>query len=70
MKYSGVTNAVSLKHRYVSERMLGHNQIEYVTNGVHHRRWIHDELKNVYNRYLPGWGGNAVPSERRIQLAF
>jgi starch phosphorylase len=55
LKYSGVTNAVSLKHRYVSERVLEHNQIVYVTNGVHHRRWIHDELKKVYNKHLPGW---------------
>jgi starch phosphorylase len=55
LKYSGVTNAVSLKHRYVSERMLNHSQVEYVTNGAYHRRWIHDELKNVYDRYLPGW---------------
>lgn len=55
LKYSGVTNAVSLKHRYVSEKVLEYNQIEYVTNGVYHRRWIHDELKEVYSRHLPGW---------------
>ena len=48
-KYSGVTNAVSLKHRFVSEGALGRDDICYVTNGVYHRRWVHDELKSVYD---------------------
>ena len=55
VKYSGVTNAVSLKHRYVSERVLNHGKVEYVTNGVYHRRWIHDELKKLYDKHIPGW---------------
>jgi starch phosphorylase len=55
LRYSGVANAVSLKHRYVSEKVLHNGQIEYVTNGVHHKRWVHDELKKVYSRHLPGW---------------
>jgi glycogen phosphorylase len=54
-KYSGVTNAVSLKHRYVSEGLLGRDSITYVTNGVYHRRWVHEELKRVYDRHLPHW---------------
>lgn len=54
-KYSGVTNAVSLKNRFVSEGALGRDDICYVTNGVYHRRWVHDELKRVYDRHLPGW---------------
>jgi starch phosphorylase len=57
-KYSVVTNAVSLKHRYLSERVLGYNeptQIEFVTNGVYHKRWVHDELKKLYSKQLPGW---------------
>ncbi len=55
LKYSGVTNAVSLKHRYVSERVLKNNHVEYVTNGVYHRRWIHDQLKILFSRHMPGW---------------
>jgi glycogen phosphorylase len=54
-KYSGVTNAVSLKHRFVSNGVLGHGKIAYVTNGVYHRRWVHPEVKVVFDRYLPGW---------------
>jgi len=55
VKYSSVTNAVSLKHRYVSERVLNHGKVEYVTNGVYHRRWVHDELKRLYEKHIPGW---------------
>jgi glycogen phosphorylase len=54
-KYSGVTNAVSLKHSFVSERVMGHNHITYVTNGVYHRRWVHPEMKKVFNTHIPGW---------------
>jgi glycogen phosphorylase len=54
-KYSGVTNAVSLKHRYVTMELLGLERITHVTNGVYHRRWVRDELKMLYDRHLPGW---------------
>jgi starch phosphorylase len=70
-KYSGVTNAVSLKHRFVSEGALGRGNVSYVTNGVYHRRWVHDELKRVYDRQIPGWqespsllvGAMGIPAE-------
>jgi starch phosphorylase len=55
VKYSSVTNAVSLKHHYVSKRVLNHGKIEFVTNGVYHRRWIHHELKRLFDAYIPGW---------------
>jgi len=54
-RYSSVTNAVSLKHSFVSEKVMGHNHITYVTNGVYHRRWVHPEVKKVLSNYIPGW---------------
>jgi starch phosphorylase len=70
-KYSGVTNAVSLKHKFVSEGVVGQNGIAYVTNGAYHRRWIHEEIRKVFDRQLPGWDESpsllakamAIPSE-------
>ena len=59
-KYSGVTNAVSMKHMFVSERVIGHNHITFVTNGVYHKRWVHPELKNLFDSHVPGW--QEVPS--------
>lgn len=70
-KYCGVTNAVSLKHKYVSNGVVGHDGVAYVTNGVYHRRWVHPEVKAVFDRYVPGWDDSpallvralAIPSE-------
>ncbi len=71
LHYSGLTNAVSLKHRFVAESILRHKGIEYVTNGVNHLRWVHAELRRVYDRHTPGWeespsllgGALTLPSE-------
>jgi glycogen phosphorylase len=70
-RHSGVTNAVSLKHKFVSNGVVGLDRIVYVTNGVYHRRWVHPELKKLYDRYIPGWAESpsllgrayAIPSE-------
>jgi len=59
-KYSGTTSAVSLKHSYVAERVVGHNRITYVTNGAYHRRWVHPEMKKLYDEHIKGW--EDVPS--------
>jgi glycogen phosphorylase len=68
VKYSSVTNAVSLKHRYVSERVLNHGKVEYVTNGVYHRRWVHDELKKIYDKHIPGWEETPALLVRAMEL--
>jgi glycogen phosphorylase len=59
-KYSGVTSAVSMKHSFVAERLIGHDRITYVTNGAYHRRWVHPELKKLFDKHLQGW--EDVPS--------
>ncbi len=67
LEYSCKVNAVSYKHMFVSKKILeevakskGPHEIDYVTNGVYHRRWIHDELKEVFNEYIPGWDENPL----------
>ncbi len=59
LKYSCKTNAVSYKHMFVSQRIFqGINtkyELDYVTNGVYHKRWIHPELKELFDEYIPGW---------------
>ena len=54
-KYSGVTNAVSMKHMFVSGRVVGHNNITFVTNGAYHRRWVHPAMKRVFDAHIQGW---------------
>lgn len=70
-KYSGVTNAVSLKHKFVSNWVVGRDGLAYVTNGVYHKRWVHEDLKKLFDTHIPGWQDSpsllgraqAIPSE-------
>ena len=70
-KYSGVTSAVSMKHSFVAERVIGHDRIVYVTNGAYHRRWVHPVLMKLYDEHFRGWedtpsllaGAVGLPSE-------
>lgn len=34
--------------------------MDYVTNGVYHKRWIHEEIQKLLNEYLPGWDENPI----------
>ncbi|MCX8060335.1 MAG: alpha-glucan family phosphorylase [Aquificaceae bacterium] len=59
IRYSGYVNAVSFKHMFVSRNIFPDCQeIDFVTNGVHHRRWIHEELRELFDRYIPSWDTN------------
>jgi starch phosphorylase len=69
VKYSSVTNAVSLEHRYVSKRVLDHGEVEHVTNGVYIKRWIHDELKKLYDQHTPGWEETPALLTRAMDLS-
>ena len=48
-RYSGKVNAVSQRHMYVTQGIFPEltGSLEYVTNGVYHKRWIHPELQEV-----------------------
>ncbi|QWK19490.1 MAG: alpha-glucan family phosphorylase [Hydrogenobacter thermophilus] len=67
LRYSCKVNAVSYKHMFVTKNILidqvpteGPCELEYVTNGVYHRRWIHPELQELFNEYMPAWDENPV----------
>jgi len=57
-KYSCLTNAVSFKHEYVSKAILGRNDVEHVTNGVYHKRWVHEDMKRLFDKYMPLWSAD------------
>lgn len=46
---------VSQKHSLVAKHMFPGYNIDYITNGVHHRNWIGPIMQELYNTYLPGW---------------
>ncbi len=51
---SGYSNAVSYKHKFVTEKLWG-MKIDYITNGVYHIRWVNEKLASLYDIYLPNW---------------
>lgn len=55
MNLSVRTNAVSRVHRDVTRAMFPNHDIQYVTNGVYHPRWVGDELRGLFDTHLPGW---------------
>jgi starch phosphorylase len=65
IKLSAKTNAVSRLHGAVSQELfkdvwpsipVSEVPITYVTNGIHTRTWISDEMADIYDRYLgPRW---------------
>ncbi|MFN3975850.1 MAG: alpha-glucan family phosphorylase [Aquificaceae bacterium] len=61
-KYSAKVNAVSQKHLYVTQSIFPEisANLEYVTNGVYHKRWIHKEMQELFDEYIPGWDENPV----------
>ncbi len=52
---SGYANAVSKKHREISNKMFPDYQIDSITNGVYVPGWVSEEFENIYDRYLSGW---------------
>lgn len=52
---SEYVNGVAKKHGEVSRHMFPGYKINAITNGVHSYTWTSDDLKKVYDKYLPGW---------------
>lgn len=55
MRLSHYTHGVSKVHGEVSRQMFPEEQIDYITNGVHHGTWACDEIKAVLDKYASGW---------------
>ncbi len=54
---SSYRNAVSWKHWLLVKRDYPSIQFDYITNGVH-TKWVENEMKEIYDQYLPNWFKN------------
>ncbi|HDZ62434.1 MAG TPA: alpha-glucan family phosphorylase [Nitrospirae bacterium] len=52
---SNYVNGVAKKHMMVSQHMFPGYKINSITNGVHSYTWTSDNMKNLFDKYLPGW---------------
>lgn len=55
MGFSSSINAVSKKHREVSEGMFPCFTIKSITNGVHIDTWIDPNIKDLFDKEIKGW---------------
>lgn len=56
--FSDFVNGVSKKHAQVSREIFSEPRIKAITNGVHLGFWTATSIKNIYNKYFPGWEKN------------
>ncbi len=52
---SNYVNGVAKKHMMVSQNMFPGYKINSITNGVHSFTWTADNMKKLFDKYLPGW---------------
>lgn len=55
LNLSEFVNGVAKKHGEVSQGMFPGYQISAITNGVHSYTWTCESMKQLYDKYLPGW---------------
>jgi len=55
MKLAGYYNCVSKKFHMVHRAMFPGFEPDYITNGVHHTRWVEPRIAALYDEWLEGW---------------
>jgi starch phosphorylase len=68
LNMSKYVNGVARKHGEVSQELFPGYRIDYVTNGVHSRTWTADSFRELYDRFIPGWGND--PSCLRYAISI
>ncbi|TAH38167.1 MAG: alpha-glucan family phosphorylase [Planctomycetota bacterium] len=66
LNLSRYVNAVARRHGEVSRRMFPRRAVDSITNGVHALSWTAPPFRRLYDRWLPGWRGDAA--ELRLAL--
>jgi len=55
LNMSEYVNGVAKKHAEVSNAMFPGYKVHAITNGVHPFIWTHENFRQLYDHYLPGW---------------
>jgi glycogen phosphorylase len=68
LRFSEHINGVAKKHGEVSRTMFPGYHIESITNGIHSGFWTAPDMKELFDKYLPGW--EADPFSLRYVLSI
>lgn len=55
LRTSRYVNGVAKKHGEVSRLMYADYEIDAITNGVHTATWASPPMRDLFDRYVPGW---------------
>ncbi|HHT9144554.1 MAG: alpha-glucan family phosphorylase [Candidatus Brocadiaceae bacterium] len=55
LNLSNYVNGVAKKHGEVSKALFPGYEINAITNGVHSFTWTCEGMKQLYDKYIPGW---------------
>ncbi len=55
MHLSHYTCGVSRVHGAVSRQMFPGENIDFITNGIHHLTWASKEMQHLFDTHAPGW---------------
>lgn len=55
LNLSQFVNGVARSHAEVSREMFDGYRIDSITNGVHAATWCSEPVRDLYDRYIPGW---------------
>jgi starch phosphorylase len=55
LRFAGYVNGVAMRHGEVSRGMFPNYSISAITNGVHAVTWTSQPLRELFDRYIPGW---------------
>jgi starch phosphorylase len=55
LEESDYSNAVSEKHREVSEKMFPQHELDSITNGVHIETWASEDIKELFDDLVDNW---------------
>ena len=55
LRTSRIANGVSKRHAQVCKKMFPEHNFLAITNGVHHRSWVAEAMKKLFDKHIPGW---------------
>lgn len=55
LNVSDFVNGVARRHAEISSRMYPGYRVRAITNGVHPHTWTSQGLRELFDRYVPGW---------------
>ena len=60
LQYSKYVNAVSRKHKFVTQQLFPGYNIDYITNGVHSTTWVGKHHAALFDKYIVDWRTNPL----------